>query len=189
MWLIDGAQQDEIAEGSLGNEVKAGLVALQQSHAGRRGEMVEGAGEEVEPVAFGLRGQLVRDLVIQHASFNRPGAVEAPVSGAHFLDHAELDAIGGLEAANVLLHEKFEVFERFALEDNASSEETVLESVLGGTLFGAIGAGCFRFLLRGHRYRFKTSTEAVRVQGVGLGKLLFLMVDRNLAGAVTEKGD
>jgi hypothetical protein len=49
--------------------------------------------------AVGLEGH----LLIEHAGFERPGAALTPVRGAHFLDHAELDFVGGLEAVDALM--------------------------------------------------------------------------------------
>jgi hypothetical protein len=99
----------------------------------------------------GIRGRLGVHLLIQHAGFDGPRAVEAPTGGAHVLKHADFDAIGRFEAGNVLLHETVEVFAGFILQDDTFGEQAVAESVLRGTLFGewsgrsrrfgAVGAG------------------------------------------------
>jgi hypothetical protein len=64
----------------------------------------------------------------------------------HFLNHAELDAIGGSETLDVLGHEVVKTLTGFAFEDGALGEETVAEGVGGGVFFplkgdGASGAG------------------------------------------------
>jgi hypothetical protein len=89
----------------------AGLITLQQGQGARGGKAVEGYGQAVPAAAI----RLERHLPIEQAGFDGPGAALAPVSGAHFLDHAELDFVGGLEAVDVLLEENQEVLARFVV--------------------------------------------------------------------------
>jgi hypothetical protein len=52
---------------------------------------------------------------------NKPVSMDqarAPVRGAHFLDHAQLDFVSGLEAVDVLLEENREALARFAFHND-----------------------------------------------------------------------
>jgi hypothetical protein len=69
------------------------------------------------------------DLFIEQGGFDGPGAALAPVSGAHLLDHAELDPVGRAEAVDVLLQENQEVLARFVVENDTFGAEAVAESV------------------------------------------------------------
>jgi hypothetical protein len=69
------------------------------------------------------------DLFIEQSGFDGPGAALAPVSGAHFLEHADLDFVGRLEAIDVLLEENQEVLVRFVVENDTFGAEAVTESV------------------------------------------------------------
>jgi hypothetical protein len=66
------------------------------------------------------------------------------VGGAHLLDHAELDLVGGLEAVCVLLQENQEVLARFVVQNDTVGAETVTDGVQGGTLFPGWGGRAFR---------------------------------------------
>jgi hypothetical protein len=70
---------------------------------------------------------LESDLVIERSGFDGPGAALAPVRGAHFLDHAQLDFVGGLEAVDVLLHEKQEALARFMVENDTVGAQAVTD--------------------------------------------------------------
>jgi hypothetical protein len=112
--------------------VKAGFIAVQQRQGRRGGKGVEGDDHLVHhPIhhpAVGLDGH----LLIEHAGFERPGAALAPVRGAHFFDHAELDFVGGLEAVDVLLQENQEILARFAFHDHTFGAKAVTDSVQRG---------------------------------------------------------
>jgi hypothetical protein len=69
------------------------------------------------------------DLFFEQGGFDGPGAALAPVSGGHFLDHADLDFVGGLKEVGVLLHEDQEVLARFVVKDDAVRAEAVTEGV------------------------------------------------------------
>jgi hypothetical protein len=58
-----------------------------------------------------------------------PGAALAPVSGAHFLDHAGLDFVGRLREVDVLLQEDQEVLARFVVQNDAFCAEAVTDGV------------------------------------------------------------
>jgi hypothetical protein len=87
---------------------------------------------------------LESDLFIEQGGFNGPGAALAPVRGAHLLDHAELDFVGGLEAVDVLLEENQEVLARFVVQNDTFGAETVTESVERGTFFSRGSGRPFR---------------------------------------------
>src|SRR5580692_6074997 len=98
--------------------------------------------------------------MVERLGFDAPDAVEAPVGGAHFLDHPEFDAVGRLETALVILDEDIEVLGTFAGENQTLGEQAVLNSVLRRTLFsvggggsmglGAVGAGGVLSSIGGH---------------------------------------
>jgi len=69
------------------------------------------------------------DLFIEQGGFDGPGAPLAPVGGAHFLDHVELDFVGGLETVDVLLQENQEVFARFVVQNDTVGAEAVTECI------------------------------------------------------------
>ena len=84
--------------------------------------------------------------MIHQAILDGPSAAHAPVGGDHFLDHGELDAIGGSETLDMLGHEVVKTLAGFVFENHALSQETVAEGVSGGPFFplrgdGASGAG------------------------------------------------
>jgi hypothetical protein len=73
--------------------------------------VIEGGGHAFRPGFARLEG----DVFIEQGGFDGPGAALAPVSGAHFLDHAELDFVGWLKAVDVRLEENQEVLARFVV--------------------------------------------------------------------------
>jgi hypothetical protein len=129
VWSINGAQHDEGAEGALIHQVKAGFVAVQQGQRVRGGKGVEGDDHALHHRLRHPRVRLEGHLLIEHAGFERPGAALAPVSGAHFLDHAELDFAGGAEAVDVLLEENREVLARFAIRNDTFGAQAVTDGV------------------------------------------------------------
>ena len=98
---------------------------MYQGQGRRGGNGVEGDNHAFHHPAVGLEGH----LLIEQAGFERPGAALAPVRSAHFLDHAELDFIGGAEAVDVLLQEKQEVLARFAFHDHTLGAQAMTDSV------------------------------------------------------------
>jgi hypothetical protein len=122
--------------------VEAGLVTVEQVELGGGGQVGEGVGDALGLVAGGL----IADGLFHQAILDGPGAAHAPIGGNHFLDHGELDAIGGGETLLMLGDELVEALTRFVFQDNALGQETVAEGVGGGAFFplrgdGASGAG------------------------------------------------
>jgi hypothetical protein len=87
--------------------VETRFITLEKGHFGCGGEFAEG-GRGAGTVRAGRVGVQLTD---HHLVLQGPGAAKAPVRGAHFLDQAFLDAIGGAEAGQVLVHEMAEAFE------------------------------------------------------------------------------
>ncbi len=135
-------------EGALVDAMEAGFVAVHEGEAGVGGGVGEGGGHAIDFVAGGLSFC----VVLKDAGFEGPGAAHAPVGSRHFLDETELEAIGGLEAVEVLGEEGIEGCARFVFHDDAASQEAVADGVLGRAAFsfggsrstraGAVGAGC-----------------------------------------------
>jgi hypothetical protein len=94
-------------ESALVHAVETGLITLEKGHLGRGGEFAEG-GRGAGTVRTGRVGVQLTD---NHLVLEGAGAAKAPVRGAHFLDQTFLDAIGGAEACEVLVHEMAEAFE------------------------------------------------------------------------------
>jgi hypothetical protein len=104
---------------------------------GGGGEGGEGGCHAGDPIA-GLGGF---NALIHEDGLDRPGAAKAPESGRHFLDHAELDAIGGAEFPDVLGNHQIEVRGGLIGEDHLFGEQAVAERVEGGALFAGDGFG------------------------------------------------
>jgi hypothetical protein len=102
-----------------------GFVAVEQGQGGRGSQGIEGDGHAVRVGAVRVEG----DLFIEQGGFDGPGAALAPVRCAHFLDHAELDFVGGPEVVHMLLQENQEVLARFMVQNNTFSAHAVPESV------------------------------------------------------------
>jgi hypothetical protein len=64
-------------------------------------------------------------FIFEQAGFDGQGAAETPVGGYHLFDHAELHAIGGLEAIEVVIHDLRETFGRFILHDDLVGEQAM----------------------------------------------------------------
>jgi hypothetical protein len=91
----------------------------------------EGSGDARDLVAGGL----IADGLFHQAILDGPGAADAPIGRNHFLDHGELDAIGGRETLDMLGHEVVKALAGFVFQDNALGQETVAEGVGGGAFF------------------------------------------------------
>jgi hypothetical protein len=117
--------------------VEAGLVTVEQVQLGGGGQLGEGVGEARHLVAGGL----IADGFIHQAILDGPGAAHAPIGGNHFLDHGELDAIGGGETLDMLGHEVVKTLVGFVLQDHALGQETVAKGVGGGVFFPLEGDG------------------------------------------------
>lgn len=128
-------------EGPLVQHVEAGFIAVHEVQGGGIGEGLEGGSDTVD----GRKGDGGFDG-IEHASFDGPGAAHAPGGTDHFLDEAELDVVGGLEAVDVGGKEGLEGFAGLVIEDEAAGEESVNEGVLGRMLLADFGDGAMRGL-------------------------------------------
>lgn len=137
---IEGAHEQKVVEGALKHEVEAGFVTVEEVEAGVCGDLGVGGGEAVEVVTG-----VFDALVVEEAGLDGPGAAHAPAGGDHFLDEAQLDAVGGRKAADVLAEERFEVLRRFAFHEHDAGEKAVAERVhrRAPLAFGRDGA--FRF--------------------------------------------
>jgi hypothetical protein len=91
----------------------------------------EGVGDAPGLVAGGL----IADGLFHQAILDGPGAAHAPIGRNHFLDHGELDAIGGVETLGMLGHEVVKTLTEFVFQDKALSQETVAKGVDGGAFF------------------------------------------------------
>ncbi len=134
-WYGGDAQEEEVVEGALVHEVETGFVTVDQGKGWGLGESGEGVGHAVEAVGGGLGG----DLLLQHSGFEGPGAAQTPVGRGHLLDHPQLEAVGGLEAIEIVAHEAFETLGGLVVEEEALGEEAVAGGVAGGTLFSFRG--------------------------------------------------
>jgi hypothetical protein len=83
----------------------------------------------------GESGGNAADFVAVEAGFDGPGAAHAPEGGGHFLDDAELDAVDGAEALDVLVEEGVEVLAGLVGQDDAPGERAVADGVVGRSLF------------------------------------------------------
>ena len=164
-------QDEEVVEGALVHEVEAGFVAVDEGDGGAFGEAGKGISHAIEGGTGGLGG----DLLIEEACFEGPGAAQAPIGCSHVLDHAEFQAVGGLEAGNVVGEQGSEGLGTFVLEDYTTGEEPMAEGVAGRALlalrgFGAageisVGARCANASERGHRFPVTTKFGDSRVMG------------------------
>jgi hypothetical protein len=94
---------------------------MEQVQPGGGGQFGEGVGD-----ALGLvSGGLMADGLFHQAILDGPGAAHAPVGGDQFLDHSELDAIGGGEALDMLGHEVVKTLVGFVFQNKTLGQETV----------------------------------------------------------------
>lgn len=91
-------QQKKVVHGTPAHAVQARLIAMQESELGRGSEDRESGGDAGDLIA-GLGGA---NAIVHQAGLNSPGAAKTPERSGHFLDDAELDAIGGSEFLDVL---------------------------------------------------------------------------------------
>jgi hypothetical protein len=126
VWYGGGTQKKHVIKRALIVEVKPGLVPVQEAEGWFGGEAGEGGGHAVD----GIAGWLGGGFGFEHAGFQGPGAAETPVCAYHFLDQAELDAIGRLEALEVVIEDFLETLQRFIVHDELASEQAVAERIL-----------------------------------------------------------
>ena len=112
-------------ERALVHEVETGFVAVEEGELGGGGLLFEGSGDAGYVVAGGLGGEGIGKQGI----LNGPGAAETPIGGGHLLDHAELDAVGGIKALDVLREQFGEGFPGFTGKHDAIGEQSVTNGV------------------------------------------------------------
>jgi len=92
--------------------------------------------------AHGLvAGRLIAEGLFHQAILDGPGSAHAPMGHGHFLNHAELDAIGGSEALDILGHEVVKALTGFVFQAHALGEEIVANGVGGRARFTLWGDG------------------------------------------------
>jgi hypothetical protein len=131
VWHAWSLQQEQVLHGAVVHAVEAGFVAVEQGEAVGIVGALEGGSHEAGSVA-GIRDV---EALVQQVGFDGPGAAHAPPGGAHFFDEAELDAIGWLEAGEVVGHDLLEAFGIFVLEEYDAGEQGVAARVLGRDVF------------------------------------------------------
>lgn len=147
VWRKSLAQDDEVLESALITAVQAGFVAVQKGEFGGGSEARQSASHAVSFVA----GRLGRDSVIEDSGLHGPSAAETPGGCHHFLDVAEIDAIGRSEVVQVLLEQGVEFLAGLTGQDHTLGERAVADGVLRRERFarrrarstgeGAVGAG------------------------------------------------
>jgi len=131
---------EEIAEGARVGAGEAGFHAVQDVEGGAVGEPFEGGGEGLvgSEGVIGIFFDAV-DGFDKELGFDAGDAVEAPLSGDHFMDEVEFDGADGAELLEVGGEEGVEVGGVFGGEDEGLGTQSVLEGILGGA--GAAGFG------------------------------------------------
>jgi hypothetical protein len=129
VWYGGGTQEEHAVQGALVIEMKASLVTVHEAERGFGGKIDEGIGDAVQSVA----GRLSGGFIFEHAGFESPSAAETPVGSDHFLDHAELHAIGRLEAIEVIAEDSLETFGRFVAHDDLAGKQSMADGILRRT--------------------------------------------------------
>jgi hypothetical protein len=111
-------QQEQVLQGAVIHVVEASFVAVQQGEAVGIVGILEGGSQEAGSVT-GLREV---EAIVQQLGFDGPGATHAPPGGDHFFDEAKLDAVGRLEARQVVGHDLRETIGRFVFQENDAGE-------------------------------------------------------------------
>jgi hypothetical protein len=135
VWYGGGAEEKDVVEGALIVEMNAGLITVHEAEAGFGGEFLEGGGYAIERIGGGLGV----GLILEQSGFDGPGAAEAPVGSHHLLDQAELHAVGGLEAIEVLGEDGLETFGRFIAHDDLLGQEAMGYGILRRAPFAVGG--------------------------------------------------
>jgi hypothetical protein len=137
VWHGGGAKEEHVVERTLIVEVKAGLVAVHEGEGGFGGEFGEAIGDAIEGISRGLGG----GFIFEQAGFESPGATKTPVGRDHLLDAADLNAIGRLEAAEVIVEDALETFGGLITHDDVTGEQTVANGILRRLSFALGGHG------------------------------------------------
>jgi len=103
----DGAEQEDVVEGTLIHQVEAGFVAMEKGEFGRGGELAEGGRNAGAVVTAGLGAHSGSQELV----FYGPGAAHPPVSSGHLLDHGLLDAVDWTESLQVLVEKGFKALQ------------------------------------------------------------------------------
>ena len=135
VWHGGGTQEEHAVKRALIVEMKAGLVTVHEAEGGFGGEIIEGVSEAIERIG----GLLGGGFIFEEPGFDGQGAAEAPVGSDHILDHAELHAIGGLEAIEVVIHDRLKTFGRFILHHDLVGEQAMFGGILRRTPFALGG--------------------------------------------------
>jgi hypothetical protein len=118
VWHARSLQQEQVLHGALIHAVEAGFVAVEQGEAMGIGGILKGGSQEAGSVT-GFRDV---EAVVQQLGFDGPGAAHAPPGGDHFFDDAELDAVGWLEAPQVVGQDLRETGGRFVFQEYDAGE-------------------------------------------------------------------
>jgi hypothetical protein len=128
VWHGGGAEEKHVVERTLIVEVETSLVTVHEDEGGRGGETGEGIGDAVE----GISGRLGGSFVFEQAGFESPGAAKTPVGSDHLLDQADFNAIGRLQATEVIVQDSLETLGRFISHDEMAGEQPGYLSRRGG---------------------------------------------------------
>jgi hypothetical protein len=118
VWQQASAQELQVAEAALVDAVEAGFVAMQQRKAAGIVGILEGCGQ----AAGSVTGIRVVEAFVEELRFDGPGPAHAPPSRHHLLNDAKLDAVGRLEAFEVIGEDFREALGRFILQDYDAGE-------------------------------------------------------------------
>ena len=137
----------------MGAEVLAvvtGLIAIDEiESAGFTGKTGEGKHRSVG--GMGVHLGLVRDLIREGLPFHKPYTCAPPAGDNHHLDKIYLDWAGRAEFFKNFGDEVLEVFDVFAGQENAFTEQSVFDGVAGGGKFALLGDGPTGFAAVGAR--------------------------------------
>ena len=70
-------------------------------------------------------GVLGCGFILEQPGLHRQCTAVTPMGCRHFLDHAELHAVSGLEPFKVFIHDSLETFQRFILQNILAGKEAV----------------------------------------------------------------
>ncbi len=137
VWHGSGPKEEHVMEGALVIEMEASLVTVHEAEGGLGGEIHKAIGDAVQRIA----GRLSSGPVFEHTGFESPGAAETPVGSDHLLDHAELHAIDGLQAVEMIVEDGLETLGRFIAQDDLAGQQSMADGVLRGASLALRGDG------------------------------------------------
>jgi len=98
--------------------MEASLIPVHEAEGRLGGEIHEGSGYAIQRI-----GRRLSDgPVFEHTGFGSPGAAETPVGSDHLLDHAELHAVDGLQAVEMVVENGLETLGRFIAHDDLTGQ-------------------------------------------------------------------